>query len=481
MNYEAVIGLEVHVQLKTASKMFTRVAAGYGEPANTLTDPVVLALPGALPVLNKEALDQVIKTGLLLGCAIAPVCKWDRKNYFYPDSPKNYQISQYDQPICVGGVVEIELPGSARNVMGEHKLIPLTRIHLEEDVGKLSHGAGESSVDFNRAGTPLMEIVSEPALRSAEEAFAFLTALKMIIIQGGVSECDMEKGQLRCDANISIRPAGEVTLGTKVELKNLNSISFVRDGIAHEIRRQLAVTAAGGVIVQETRDYDGQTGTSQSLRSKEMAHDYRYFPDPDLMPVKVDEAWLARLRAELPELPFNRQRRFLADFQLPYTVTSVLVPELELSRYFEEAAHLGGKPQALANWIANDLLRELGAAATPLAACRVRPAHVAALVQLVDAGAISSNSAKEVFSAMFQTGEMPGAIVARLGLQQSTDAGELAQWVAAAIAANPKAIAEFKAGKEAAINAVKGAVMKASQGKANPKLVDEILRRQIQG
>ncbi len=479
MNYEAVIGLEVHVQLKTASKMFTRVPAGYGEPANTLTDPVVLALPGALPVMNKAALDQIIKTGLLLGCTIAPVCKWDRKNYFYPDSPKNYQISQYDQPICLGGSVEIELPGAARNLMGEHRRVPLTRIHLEEDVGKLNHGAGESLVDYNRAGTPLMEIVTDPALHSADEAFAFLTALKTIIIQGGISDCDMEKGQLRCDANISIRPAGETGLGTKVELKNLNSISYVRDGIAHEIRRQLAVTASGGVIVQETRDYDGQTGTSQSLRSKEMAHDYRYFPDPDLMPVKVDEDWKNRIGATLPELPFDRQRRFFSQYQLPYTITAVLVPERELSDYFEATAKLCGKPQAAGNWIANDLLRELAAGSVALADSKARPEHLAALVQLVESGVISNNSAKEVFVDMFGSGEMPAAIVARKGLQQSTDTGELERWVADAIAANPKAVAEFKAGKEQAINAVKGAVMKASKGKANPKLVDELVRQQM--
>src|SRR3954467_8596317 len=316
MKYEAVIGLEVHVQLRTKSKMFTRVAAGYGEPENTLTDPVVLALPGALPVLNKAALDKVIKAGLILDCAIAPVCKWDRKNYFYPDSPKNYQISQYDQPICVGGSVEIELPGASRNVMGEHKKIPLTRIHLEEDVGKLNHGASDSLVDYNRAGTPLMEIVTDPALRSAEEAFAFLTALRVLLVQGDISDCDMEKGQMRCDANISIRPVGETKLGTKVELKNLNSISFVRDGIAHEIRRQTAVVESGGTIVQETRQYDGETGASAAMRSKEMAHDYRYFPDPDLMPVKVDEAWLASIPATLPERIFDRQRRYLEQYHI---------------------------------------------------------------------------------------------------------------------------------------------------------------------
>ena len=481
MPYEAVIGLEVHVQVKTRSKMFTRVAAGYGEPPNTLTDPVVLALPGALPVMNRAALDRIVKVGLMLGCEIAPVCKWDRKNYFYPDSPKNYQISQYDQPICRGGVIEIELPGSSRNVMGEHKRIPLTRIHLEEDVGKLNHTGRESLIDYNRAGTPLMEIVSEPAMHSGEEAFAYLTALRTVMIYGGISDCDMEKGQLRCDANVSIRPAGATELGTKVEIKNLNSISFVRDGIAHEIKRQIAVVESGGVIVQETRDYDGQTGTSQSLRSKEMAHDYRYFPDPDLMPVKVDEAWKARIRAGCPELPFDRQRRLFEAYQLPYTITAVLVPDRGLSDYFEEAAKLSGKPQAVGNWIANDLLRELGAAKVALGECKVRPAHIAGLVRLVEEGVISSTIAKEVFVEMFQTGEPPEALIARKGLKQSMDAGELDRWCAEAIAANPRSVADFKGGKENAINAMKGFVMKQSKGKANPRLVDEILRRKLAG
>ncbi len=479
MKYEAVIGLEVHVQVKTRSKMFTRVAAGYGAPPNTLTDPVVLALPGVLPVMNKAALDAVIKVGLMLGCEIAPVCKWDRKNYFYPDSPKNYQISQYDQPICRGGAIEIELPGPSRNVMGGHQKIPLTRIHLEEDVGKLNHAGGESLIDYNRAGTPLMEIVSEPAIHSAEEAFAYLTALKMIMIYGGISDCDMEKGQLRCDANVSIRPAGESKLGTKVELKNLNSISFVRDGLAHEIKRQIAVIESGGTIVQETRDYDGQTGTSQSLRSKEMAHDYRYFPDPDLMPVKVDAQWKAALQAGLPELPFDKQRRFFAEYQLPYTITSVLVPDRELSDYFEAAAKLSGRPQAVGNWIANDLLRELAVAKVTLAGCKARPAHLAGLVKLVEDGIISSNIAKEVFVGMFQTGEAPEAMVKRRGLRQSTDVGELERWCVEAIAANPKSVADFKGGKENAINAMKGFVMKQSKGRANPRLVDEILRRKL--
>ncbi|MSU65143.1 MAG: Asp-tRNA(Asn)/Glu-tRNA(Gln) amidotransferase subunit GatB [Opitutus sp.] len=478
MNYEAVIGLEVHVQIKTRSKIFTRVAAGYGHEPNTLTDPVVLALPGTLPVMNKAALDAVIKAGLLLGCEIAPVCKWDRKNYFYPDSPKNYQISQYDQPICLGGTVEIELPGTARNLMGEHRKIPLTRIHLEEDVGKLNHGASDSLVDYNRAGTPLMEIVSEPAMHSAEEAYAYLTSLRATMIYGGISDCDMEKGQLRCDANISIRPVGQTTLGTKVELKNLNSISFVRDGIAHEIKRQLAVVERGGALGQETRDYDGQTGTSQSLRSKEMAHDYRYFPDPDLMPVKVDEAWKVRLRAECPELPFEKQRRFVEQYQIPYTLTSVLVWDRSLADYFEMAAKISGKPQAVGNWIANDLLRELGNSKLALAQSKIRPAHVAALVTLVDSGAVLTNAAKDIFVEMFASGEQPDAIAERKGLKAApTETGELEQWCRDALAGNAKAVAEFKAGKDSAINALKGPVMKAAKGKANPKLVDEALRR----
>jgi aspartyl-tRNA(Asn)/glutamyl-tRNA(Gln) amidotransferase subunit B len=478
MNYEAVIGLEVHVQIKTQSKVFTRVATGYGREPNTLTDPVVLGLPGALPMMNKAALDAIIKAGLLLGCEIAPVCKWDRKNYFYPDSPKNYQISQYDQPICLGGAVEIELPGPARNVMGEHRQVALTRIHLEEDVGKLNHGASDSLIDFNRAGTPLMEIVSEPVMHSAEEAYAYLTSLRATMIYGGISDCDMEKGQLRCDANISIRPAGETKLGVKVELKNLNSISFVRDGIAHEIKRQIGVLEREGKIVQETRDYDGLTGTSQSLRSKEMAHDYRYFPDPDLMPVRVDAAWKERLRAECPELPFVKQRRFLQEYQIPYTITSVLIWDRPLADYFEATVKICGKPQAAGNWIINDLLRELGASGQTLAECRVTPRHLAALIELIETGVVLANPAKEIFTLMYATGEMPEGIAEARGLKAApTDAGELEQWCRDAIAANPKALAEFKAGKDSAINAFKGPVMKAGKGKANPKLVDETLRR----
>jgi aspartyl-tRNA(Asn)/glutamyl-tRNA(Gln) amidotransferase subunit B len=455
------------------------VGQGYGHEPNTLTDPVVLALPGTLPVMNKAALDAIIKAGLMLHCDIAEICKWDRKNYFYPDSPKNYQISQYDQPICNGGYVEIELPGESRNVMGEHKQIPLTRIHLEEDVGKLTHFAHDSLVDYNRAGTPLMEIVSDPALASGDEAYAYLTALRTMMIYAGISDCDMEKGQMRCDANISIRPVGSDQLGTKVELKNLNSISYVRDGIQHEIQRQLAVVAKGGTLVQETRDYDGVAGTSQSLRTKEDAHDYRYFPDPDLMPVRVDDAWKQRLADECPERPFDKQRRFMADYDVPYTITSVLVPDRALSDYFETAVAVAGaaKAKQVANWIINDLLRELSAAGQNLADSKVTPAHIAELVGLVDDGTLNSNIAREVLAETFASGESPAAVVERKGLKVETDTGELEQWCRDAIAGNDKAREQFLGGKESAINAFKGPVMKASRGQANPKLVDETLRR----
>jgi aspartyl-tRNA(Asn)/glutamyl-tRNA(Gln) amidotransferase subunit B len=475
--FEAVIGLEVHVQIKTASKMFTRVATGYGEPPNTLTDPTILALPGALPVLNKAALDAIIKTGLMLECEIAHVTRWDRKNYFYPDSPKNYQLSQYDQPVCRHGFVEIELPGASLAVMGEHKKIELTRIHLEEDVGKLSHEANDSLIDYNRAGTPLMEIVTEPVIRSADEAFAFLTSLRQSLIYAGISDCDMEKGQMRCDANISIRRVGETKLGTKVELKNLNSISYVRDGIVTEIKRQINVVTSGGTIVQETRLYDGETGRSASMRSKEMAHDYRYFPDPDLMPVRIDAEWKSRLAAELPERPFAKQARFIEQLGLPYSSAAVLIRDRALADFFEATVQLGAKPAAAANWITNDLLRDLAARGVTIANGKITPSHIAGLVKLIDEAVISSAQAKEVFTEMTETGDQPATVVDRKGLRQSSDTGQLETWCATAIANDAKSAEQVRTGNAKAINALKGAVMKLSAGKANPKLVDEILRR----
>jgi len=482
VNYEAVIGLEVHVQVRTKSKMFSRTAVGYGQPENTLTDPVVLALPGALPVMNKAALEQVIKTGLLLECEIAEVCKWDRKNYFYPDSPKNYQISQYDQPICKGGAIEIELYDKAGE-RSEYKKIPLTRIHLEEDVGKLSHSAEGSLIDFNRTGTPLMEIVSEPALLSANEAHAYLTALKMLMIYGGISDCDMEKGQMRCDANVSIRQLGTAELGTKVELKNLNSIAFVRDGIEHEIKRQVAIVNQGGTIIQETRDYDGQTGISQSLRTKEMAHDYRYFPDPDLMPVRVDDAWKRRLESECPERPYVKKRRFAERYMLPHSITSVLIPTREWCDIFEEEAQKAEPIDvpAIANLIVNFYRSEAAKNSVSLADFRKRVlvGEIAKLAAKVRQRVILSTAVASVSSTMVGTGLTIDAIVAQEGLSERADINELEQWCREAIAANPKALSDFKSGKESAINAFKGPVMKAAKGKADPKLVDDALRRRL--
>lgn len=478
MEYEAVIGLEVHVQIKSRTKMFTSVEAGFGHQPNHLTDPVVLGLPGALPVMNKHAIDRIIATGLMFHCTIAEVCKWDRKNYFYPDSAKNYQISQYDQPICIGGSVEIELPGSARNVMGDHRDVRLTRIHLEEDVGKLNHFAHDSLVDFNRAGTPLMEIVTEPDMHNPEEVFAFLTAVRQAMVSAGISDCDMEKGQLRCDANISVRPVGTEKLGTKVELKNLNSISGVRNGVDYEIRRQTAAIRRGEAIVQETRRWDAEANVSTSMRTKEMDHDYRYFPDPDLMPVVVDEAWRETIRAELPEMPFDRQRRLMEKYDLPYTITSVLVPDRDLAEYFEQA--VGDQPdraQVTGNWVTNDLLREMSEKALPFEDLKITPAQLRELVGLVDGRTISNQQAREVFGEMFATGDGPEAIVERRGLKQNTDTSELEAWCAEAITARPESVEAYRGGNAKALNALKGPVMKASRGKADPRMVDEILRR----
>jgi len=478
MEYEAVIGLEVHVQIKTATKIFSGCRAGFGAEPNTLVDPVTLGLPGSLPVMNKAALDGIVKAGLALGCRIAGVCKWDRKNYFYPDSPKNYQITQYDRPVCEGGEVEIELPGPTRAEMGEHRRIRLTRIHLEEDVGKLSHVEGGSLIDYNRAGTPLMEIVSEPDLRSPEEAYAYLVSLRQTMVYCGISECDMEKGQLRCDANISVRPEGHPEYGSKVELKNLNSITGVRNGIEHEIRRQTAILKKGGTIGQETRRWNADTGATEGMRLKEEAHDYRYFPEPDLMPAAIDDAWKERLRAEIPELPFDRQRLFQSEYGLPYSLTSVLVLERELCDFFQRAAEARPQQaQAVANWIANDLRRELSERGLALADGPLTPDHVVSLVDAVAEGVISSNIAKEVFVEMFRDGETAAQIIERKGLRQETDAGQIEAWCREAIAENPKPAADFQAGNEKAINALKGQVMKKSRGKANPQAVDDLLRR----
>jgi len=484
MEYEAVIGLEVHVQLKTKSKMFTRAPYKYGEAPNTLTNGVVLALPGTLPVLNAEAIRKTIKVGLMFGSKIADICKWDRKNYFYPDSPKGYQLSQFDQPVCLGGSVEIELPGSSRNIMGVHRHVQLTRIHLEEDVGKLSHMDGHSLVDYNRAGAPLIEIVTEPDMSSAEEVFAFLTALRNCMLYAGVADCDMEKGQMRCDANVSVRPVGSTTLGTKVEIKNLNSISGVRNGVIYEIQRQIQAINTGEKIIQETRRWNAEEGYTSSMRGKEQAHDYRYFPDPDLMPVKISSEMKETIQSTLPELPFDKQRRFMEQYDLPYTITSVLCPIQELCHFYEKAIEKHNNPKAIGNIIANDLLRELssieGQQTISVTQCKITPDAIAGLIKLVDDGIISKQTAQEVFVEMYQTGKAASIIVKEKGLEQTSDTGELERICGEAIAGNTKAVEEFRSGKDTAINALKGHVMKVTKGKANPKMIDDILRKLLQ-
>lgn len=485
MDYEATIGLEIHVQVKTRTKMFTAAPYEYGAAPNTQTDAVVLGLPGTLPVLNHAAIEKCAKLGLMLGCEIAEVCKWDRKNYFYPDSPKNYQLTQNEQPLCIGGEVEIELADAARNAAGEHRWVKLNRIHLEEDPGKLTHESFDTLIDFNRAGVPLAEIVTEPDMSSSAEAVAFLNALRNLIIYAGISDCDMEKGQLRCDANVSLKPVGSETLGTRTEMKNLNSISNVKAAIEYEIERQTEILEEGGSIVQETRRWDVESGSSFSLRSKEEAHDYRYFPDPDLMPVEMDRARVEALKAELPERPFDKQRRFEKEFGLPYTVTTVLCPNRELSEFFEAALETHNSPKLIANYVANDLLRELAAGAEhgsqdlKVSACKLTPAHIGTLARIIDEGVISKQIAKEVFTEMFATGEMPDAIVEKKGLKQSNDSGEIEALCREAIAGNQKAVDQYKDGNEKAINALKGPVMKATKGKANPAMLDQLLKKLI--
>ena len=439
-------------------------------------DEVVLGLPGTLPVLNKAAILKTVEVGSVFGCQIARKCKWDRKNYFYPDAPKNYQISQYDQPLCSGGFVEIELEGPARNIQGKHRKIALNRIHLEEDVGKLTHFNNESWIDYNRAGTPLIEIVSEPDMHSTAEVFAYLKSLEMHLKYIDASNCDMEKGQMRCDANVSIRPKGETRLGTKVELKNLNSISGVCNGIEHEIKRQIALVEAGGTIEQETRRWDAEKNLSTSMRSKEDAHDYRYFTDPDLCPITLSEALIEEQIKKIPELPFVKQERYLQDLRLPYTVTSVICYDKPLSQFFENAlATYSKNPLAIANWIANDLLREMSDSATTWTSLKITPQSVAQLVQLIDDQVLSKQSAKEVFLEMFKTGNAPQQIVTEKGLEMKVDTAALRKLCEDIVTEFPKPVAEYRAGKEKAINVLKGQIMRKTQGKAPVDIIEKLL------
>ena len=491
MDYEAVIGLETHVQLKTKSKMWCGCANAFGAPPNTNVCPVCLGLPGVLPVANEEALRLTVLTGLLLNCEIPPRAKFDRKNYFYPDMPKNYQITQYDQPSTANGWVEFEFNGGISRVR-------ITRAHLEEDVGKNIHFERNSGVDFNRAGVPLMEIVSEPDLTSADMAYAYLNAVLEILRYGNISDGDMEKGMVRCDVNVSVRPKGAKELGAKIEIKNMNSFSGVRHALEYEIPRQIEVLTQGGKLIQSTRRWDDTAGVTEEMRTKEHAHDYRYFPDPDLMPFAPTETWLAELKSRVVELPLARKQRFMKDYSLPASDAETFKNDVPLGNYFEGIAKQTKQAKAVANWVINNLRAKLAEANAKeiaeqsalgihpddmklqtLEYMKFKMEQLLELVNLVDAKTISSSAAQQVFAEMFDTGKSPAAIVQEKGLAQVSDTGAIEKFCDEAIAANPKSVADYKAGKVAALNALKGQVMKLSKGKANPAVVGEILESKL--
>ena len=482
MNYIATIGLEVHVQLRTRSKMFCGCPVEFGAQPNTHTCPICLGLPGALPVMNHEALKLTVLTGLMLGCEIAPICKFDRKNYFYPDQAKNYQISQYDLPLCARGAATLHgsaYPKDAQSsIATPDKQVPLVRIHLEEDVAKSFHFETSTGIDFNRAGTPLMEIVTEPAIGSPEEAFAFLTALKQILIYGNVSDADMEKGQLRCDCNVSVRPESQEELGAKIEIKNMNSISGVRRALAFEIERQTAALRGGETLQQETRGWDDDAGQTFLMRTKESAHDYRYFPEPDLVPVQ-SALLLEEVRPRVPELPQAKRARFVREYQVSDYDAGVLADDLELARYFEAAARGTQKPKGIANWILNDLQSALATAGRTIGDCPIPAGALDELVELIDSGKISSKQGKDVFAEMFASGRSAATIVRETGIEQLSDTGAIEALCDQVIAGNPKPAADFRAGNAASLNFLKGQVMKLSKGKANPQLAGEILERKL--
>ncbi len=481
MDYEIVIGLEVHAQLLTRSKMFCSCSAGYQEAApNTVVCPVCLGMPGVLPVINRRAVELVVRTGLALGCRISPHTKFDRKNYPYPDLMKGYQISQYDMPIALDGGLEI-------GVDGQDKCVGITRVHLEEDVAKLMHrsepfGEGYSLLDVNRAGVPLMEVVSEPDMRSADEARAYLTRLHSILRYIGVSSANMEEGSFRCDANISIRPRGDSELGSKVEVKNMNSFRSVYRALEFEAERQASVLARGGRIEQETRGWSDEREETLSQRSKEYASDYRYFPEPDLPPLQIDPAWVENVRERLPELPHLRERRFMEQYALSAYDAGLLTASREMADYFEAA--LGAPTRVdlakpVANWILGELLRLMNLSGDSLDDVKVRPAQIADLVGLVDSGVLSSTMAKDVFQQMYSTGASPKRIAEESGATQISDTDAIGLAVAEAISANPKPVEEYLDGKETVMRYLVGQVMRITKGKANPKLASDELSRRL--
>jgi aspartyl-tRNA(Asn)/glutamyl-tRNA(Gln) amidotransferase subunit B len=475
--YEPVIGLEVHVQLGTKTKIFCGCPVEFGAPPNTNVCPVCLGLPGALPVLSRQAVEYAISAALALHCKINPFSRFARKNYFYPDLPKGYQISQYDQPLAEHGYLDIST-GAGR------KRIGVTRVHMEDDAGKSIHDGFKDSdrftyVDLNRSGTPLIEIVSDPDMRSPDEAYAYLTEVKQMLQYIGVSDCDMEKGQLRCDANVSVRLKGAPKFGTKAEVKNLNSFRFLKMALEHEIERQVELIESGGHVVQETRLYNADTGHTVGMRSKEHAHDYRYFPEPDLVPLRVSEHWLHEVKAKLPELPADRRERFVRAYGLREYDAEVLTLTRETGDYFEAAVKVSGDGRSTANWVVGDLAGLLKAAGKEISESPVRAEQLGEMVALINKGELSGKLAKEILPKMFESGDSPSRIMEREGLKQISDAGALEKIVDEVIAGNPKQVDQYRGGKAAVLGFLVGQVMKASRGQANPAAATEALKKKL--
>ncbi|EPR41719.1 Aspartyl/glutamyl-tRNA(Asn/Gln) amidotransferase subunit B [Desulfovibrio sp. X2] len=472
--YEAVIGLEVHAQLTTNTKLFCGCSTHFGDEPNANVCPVCAAMPGVLPVMNDRALEYACKMAMAVDARINMTSIFARKNYFYPDLPKGYQISQYEQPLCEHGRIDIEAGGGT-------KTIGITRIHMEEDAGKNIHSSVEnkSFVDLNRCGVPLIEIVSEPDLRSSEEAVAYLKELRSILVYLGICDGNMEEGSFRCDANVSVRRKGATAFGTRAEIKNVNSFRNVQRAIDYEIGRHIDCIEDGEAIVQETRLFDANKGVTQSMRGKEEAHDYRYFPDPDLVPVQLEPSWVERWRGELPELPAARRARFASQYGLPEKDAAVLTSERDVADYFEAAVGAYAEPKKIANWIMSELLRELKDCDTSLAGCKLTPKGLATLVRLVDSGAISGKIGKQIFGDLFASGEDPEAYVKAKGLSQISDSGELDAVVDAVVAEHPAEAERYRAGEKKLTGFFVGQIMKKTKGQANPKLVNELLARKL--
>ena len=472
--YEVVIGLEVHAQLLTETKMFCRCSTKFGSEPNSQTCPVCIGMPGVLPVMNRKAVEYAILTGLATNCRIAPYSRFARKNYFYPDLPKNYQISQYELPLCENGFVEIV-------VDDEVKRIGITRIHMEEDAGKNIHEerGDHSFVDLNRTGVPLMEIVSEPDLRSPGEASEYMKKLRAILRYLGVCDGNMEQGSLRCDANVSIRPVGQNEFGTRAELKNINSFKFVEKALEYEIKRQVSVIEDGGRIIQETRLWDSAAGVTRSMRSKEEAHDYRYFPEPDLPPILVSQEWIDEIKAKLPELPDEKRKRFIGQHGLPEYDAELLTSEKAIADWYERVVESGGQPKVVANWMMGDLMRLLNEENKSVDALLFGPAQMVGMLKLIDDGTISGKIAKTVFEEMYRTGKNAGDIVKEKGLVQISDTSEIEIAVDDVLAKSASEVERFKAGDEKLMGFFVGQVMKATKGKANPKMLNDLLKEKL--